>query len=155
MIDLSTSVWYETDYSDYTKRQAVERTFKSLKQSRRLERHCVRGMPLQPPLPDVSADLAGDDAGEPASGSAQVVPVDGGEGNLDGRTGVVPKPVAEIQWRCGEVAMPIPWCTTASSHSPASTGGAGMPIWWRATDSFPPPSTLPLHDCSLGRQSHG
>ena len=28
----------------YTKRQAVERCFKSLKQSRRLERHCVRGL---------------------------------------------------------------------------------------------------------------
>ena len=28
----------------YTKRQAIERTFKSLKQSRRLERHCVRGL---------------------------------------------------------------------------------------------------------------
>ena len=28
----------------YAKRQAVERTFKSLKQSRRLERHCVRGL---------------------------------------------------------------------------------------------------------------
>ena len=28
----------------YAKRQAIERTFKSLKQSRRLERHCVRGL---------------------------------------------------------------------------------------------------------------
>ena len=28
----------------YAKRQSVERTFKSLKQSRRLERHCVRGL---------------------------------------------------------------------------------------------------------------
>ena len=28
----------------YTKRQAIERVFKSLKQSRRLERHCVRGL---------------------------------------------------------------------------------------------------------------
>ncbi len=28
----------------YSKRQAVERTFKSLKESRRLERHCVRGL---------------------------------------------------------------------------------------------------------------
>lgn len=28
----------------YTKRQAIERTFKSLKQSRRLERHCIRGL---------------------------------------------------------------------------------------------------------------
>ena len=28
----------------YDKRQALERTFKSLKQSRRLERHCVRGL---------------------------------------------------------------------------------------------------------------
>ena len=28
----------------YLKRQAVERTFKSLKESRRLNRHCVRGL---------------------------------------------------------------------------------------------------------------
>ena len=28
----------------YAKRQSVERTFKSLKQSRRLKRHCVRGL---------------------------------------------------------------------------------------------------------------
>ena len=28
----------------YAKRQAIERTFKSLKQSRRLERHCARGL---------------------------------------------------------------------------------------------------------------
>ena len=28
----------------YAKRRAIERTFKSLKQSRRLERHCVRGL---------------------------------------------------------------------------------------------------------------
>ena len=28
----------------YAKRQAIERTFKSLKESRRLERHCVRGL---------------------------------------------------------------------------------------------------------------
>ena len=28
----------------YNKRQAIERTFKSLKQSRRLERHCIRGL---------------------------------------------------------------------------------------------------------------
>ena len=28
----------------YTKRQAIERVFKSMKESRRLERHCVRGL---------------------------------------------------------------------------------------------------------------
>ena len=28
----------------YAKRQAIERSFKSLKQSRRLERYCVRGL---------------------------------------------------------------------------------------------------------------
>ena len=28
----------------YVKRQAIERVFKSLKESRRLERHCVRGL---------------------------------------------------------------------------------------------------------------
>ena len=28
----------------YAKRQAIERVFKSLKESRRLERHCVRGL---------------------------------------------------------------------------------------------------------------
>ena len=28
----------------YVKRQAVERVFKSMKESRRLERHCVRGL---------------------------------------------------------------------------------------------------------------
>ena len=31
-------------HSLYAKRQAIERTFKSLKQSRRLERHCTRGL---------------------------------------------------------------------------------------------------------------
>ncbi len=28
----------------YVKRQAIERVFKSMKESRRLERHCVRGL---------------------------------------------------------------------------------------------------------------
>ena len=28
----------------YAKRQAIERVFKSMKESRRLERHCVRGL---------------------------------------------------------------------------------------------------------------
>ena len=28
----------------YTKRQAIERVFKSMKESRRLERHCIRGL---------------------------------------------------------------------------------------------------------------
>ena len=28
----------------YTQRQAIERVFKSMKESRRLERHCVRGL---------------------------------------------------------------------------------------------------------------
>ena len=30
----------------YSKRQAIERTFKSMKQSRRLERHCTRGLKM-------------------------------------------------------------------------------------------------------------
>ena len=28
----------------YTKRQAIERVFKSMKESRRLDRHCIRGL---------------------------------------------------------------------------------------------------------------
>ena len=47
----------------YVMRQAVERVFKSLKQSRRLEGHCVRGLNARrPALRDGDADVSGDRA---------------------------------------------------------------------------------------------